>query len=91
MDFATVSSNGQMVIPASVRKELGLAEGVRLLVYADPGKGEFVAKKLKPDKQKLDEISREVEGYLASIGKAYTEDEIVKAVKEIRKRHENRH
>ncbi len=89
MDFATVSSNGQMVIPASVRKELKLAEGERLLIYADRDKGEFIAKKLKPDKRALDAISHEMERYMAAKGLSFSDEDIVRAVKEIRKEREN--
>lgn len=35
---ATVSPRGQVVIPASVRKELGLDAGARLLVFMGPGR-----------------------------------------------------
>ena len=35
---ATVGLRGQVVIPASIRKELGLDAGARLLVFMGPGK-----------------------------------------------------
>jgi len=35
---ATVGPRGQVVIPASVRKELGLDTGAKLLVFIGPGK-----------------------------------------------------
>jgi len=35
---ATVGSRGQVVIPASARKELGIDTGVTLLVFIGPGR-----------------------------------------------------
>lgn len=35
VEFTSVSSRGQVVIPSEIRKEMGLEEGTKLMVFSD--------------------------------------------------------
>ncbi len=83
IDVLTVSSKGQVVLPAAMRKNLAIESGTKLAAYASddiiflkviriPSDDEF--------KSKLDEAQR----WAASVG--YTEDDVNDLVKSVRAR-----
>jgi AbrB family looped-hinge helix DNA binding protein len=79
----TISEKGQVVIPQSIRKELGIKPKTKFLVF---GKGDTVImKKLElPDmKKEWNEIFKVMDEKNLKISK----EEIQKEVAEVRKRH----
>jgi AbrB family looped-hinge helix DNA binding protein len=79
----TISEKGQVVIPQSIRKELGIKPKTKFLVF---GKGDTVImKKLElPDmKKEWNEIFKVMDKKNLKI----SEEEIQKEVAEVRKRH----
>jgi len=62
---ATVGPRGQVVIPANVRKELGIDTGATLLVFIGPGKRGLLL--LKADA--VEEIVNMLSERLSSVGK----------------------
>jgi AbrB family looped-hinge helix DNA binding protein len=78
----TISEKGQIVIPQSIRKELGIKPGTKFLVF---GKGDIVIMK----KLELPDIKREWSEIFKVLGKKnlmLSESEIQKEVAESRKR-----
>jgi len=79
----TISEKGQVVIPQSIRKELGIKPRTKFLVF---GKGDTVImKKLElPDmKKEWNAILRAMENKKLKL----SESEVLKEVDEVRKRH----
>ena len=79
----TISEKGQVVIPQSIRKELGIKPRTKFLVF---GKGDTVImKKLElPDmKKEWNAILRAMENKKLKL----SESEVLKEVAEVRKRH----
>ncbi len=72
MPTATMTSKGQITIPAKVRKALGLKAGVRIDFY-ETAEGEFA---LRPRTRSI----RDLEGYLAYSGPPITVEEMHRAV-----------
>ena len=79
--ITTISEKGQVVIPQSIRKELGIKPKTKFLIY---GKGDTVVmKKLPlPDlKKELDEIFAEMDKKKLKL----SEEDILKEIAEYRK------
>jgi antitoxin PrlF len=72
MPTATVTSKGQITIPATVRKALGLKAGVRIEFY-ESAEGEYV---LRPKTGSI----MDLEGCLAHAGPPITIEEMEQAV-----------
>ena len=47
MTTATISSRGQIVIPAPIRKQMGLQQGDRLAFHVDEGARKLTAKRIE--------------------------------------------
>lgn len=81
IDVLTVSSKGQVVLPASMRKSLSIETGSRLAAYASD---DFIMLKVlrmptaDDFKAKLDEAQQ----WAASVG--YTEDDVNDIIKSVR-------
>jgi AbrB family looped-hinge helix DNA binding protein len=81
VETSKLSKRGQIVVPQKVRKDLGLAEGDRFLVY---GTGDAIVFK-KMDLPSVEELER-----LTSWGRKFAETKritrrkVAKAIKELR-------
>ncbi len=54
--FATVSSKGQLVIPAAIRKELGIEPGTRVAIRRDGARVILDPQSLEAKLRKIDEM-----------------------------------
>ena len=83
IDVLTVSSKGQVVLPASIRKSLSIEAGARLAAYASD---DFIMLKVLrlPTADEFREKLDEAQAWAASVG--YTEDDVNDLVKSARAR-----
>lgn len=81
--IVTVSSKGQVALPASIRKKLSLEAGDKLVAYTS---GEYILlKALKlPSADEFSEALNEAQAWAREVG--YTEDDVESIVKSVRKR-----
>jgi len=83
MDVVTVSSKGQVVLPAGMRAALSIADGDRLAVYA--ADGIIMMKPVKlPTQEEFQAHLDEAREWAASVG--YCEEDVADVIKEVRKR-----
>jgi len=84
-DVTVVSGKGQVVIPQSIRKKLGIGPKTKLLVYGY--QDAVVLKKLEiPNVSKeLEEIYRKVDARIAKYGEL-TDEEINEVIQEYRRK-----
>ena len=83
MDVVTVSSKGQVVLPAGMRAALSIADGDRLAVYA--ADGIIMMKPVKlPTQQEFLRHLDEAKEWAASVG--YKEEDVSDVIKDVRKR-----
>jgi AbrB family looped-hinge helix DNA binding protein len=77
-----VSSKGQVVIPSSIRKEVGIETGDQLSIYTD-GNTIFIK---KIDKEEILREFRELASYFRQEAKkkGYTPDDVMRWVEEMR-------
>lgn len=81
VDILTVSSKGQIVLPAPIRKALSIASGDKLAVYAS--NDSILLKPVEmPAKNEFQAWMEEMQGYAAEVG--LTEDDIEQAISEAR-------
>ena len=81
MDFMTVSSKGQVVIPAEIRKELSINTGDELLAFSY-GDSIMIKKVKLPSREKMQE---EIVAVNKAIGKKVpTEEDINNIIKAYR-------
>ena len=83
VDVLTVSSKGQIVLPASIRKSLSIEAGTRLAAYASD---DFIMLKVLrlPTVEEFKEKLDEAQEWASSVG--YTEDDVDALVKSARAR-----
>ena len=83
IDVLTLSSKGQIVLPAGVRKSMSLRNGDKLVMYSE---GDVIM--LKPIQLPTEEEFKaqldEAQQWAASVG--YTEDDVNSIIKETRSR-----
>ena len=83
IDVLTLSSKGQIVLPAGVRKSMSLKNGDKLVMYSE---GDVIM--LKPIQLPTEEEFKaqldEAQQWAASVG--YTEDDVNSIIKETRSR-----
>ncbi|MFD1425540.1 AbrB/MazE/SpoVT family DNA-binding domain-containing protein [Kroppenstedtia sanguinis] len=79
MEVSRVSTKGQVVIPKSIREKLQIHEGDKVAFIEEDGKVLFTKASLKAFRELAEELSRVTEE------KGYTEEEIMKSLKETRK------
>ena len=80
MELAKVTSKGQVTIPLSIRKKLGIKDGDKLL-FVDKPEGVFM---LSPTMITLEKIGKAFEGEAERLG-LKNDDDVVAMIKEIRK------
>jgi len=80
MELAKVTTKGQVTIPLSIRKKLGIKDGDKLL-FIDKPEGVFM---VNPTMMALEKIGKAFEGEAERLG-LENEDDVVAMIKEIRK------
>ena len=80
MELAKVTTKGQVTIPISIRKRLGIKNGDKLLFIEKPDGVVMV----NPTMMALEKIGKAFEGEAERLG-LETEDDVVAMIKEIRK------
>ncbi len=80
MELAKVTSKGQVTIPVSIRKRLGIKDGDKLLFLEKPD-GVVM---LNPTMMALEKIGKAFEGEAERLG-LVNDDDVVAMVKEIRR------
>ncbi|MCL2512506.1 MAG: AbrB/MazE/SpoVT family DNA-binding domain-containing protein [Oscillospiraceae bacterium] len=80
MELAKVTSKGQVTIPVSIRKRMGIKDGDKLLFIEKPG-GVVM---MNPTLMALEKIGRAFEGEAERLG-LENEDDVVAMIKEIRR------
>ena len=80
MELAKVTTKGQVTIPITIRKRLGIKDGDKLL-FVDKPEGVIM---LNPTMMAFEKIGRAFEGEAQRLG-LETEDDIVEMIKEIRR------
>jgi AbrB family looped-hinge helix DNA binding protein len=83
LEFATMSSRGQVVIPGDIRKQLGLEEGTRFMVYSD-GVNLLMKPIVTPSAEAFKKMVRASQKHAKAAG--LKKSDIAKAIKEVRKR-----
>ena len=83
IDVLTVSSKGQVVLPASMRRSLAIESGAKLAAYAS---GDVIMLKVirLPSADEFKSMLDEAQEWAASVG--YTEDDVNGLVKSVRAR-----
>lgn len=82
MDFAKVTSNGQITIPADIRKKMKIKKGDKLLFIEDKGRIYIYNSSMEA----LAEAQQEFAGEAERVGLSDDED-VMKMIKELREEH----
>lgn len=80
MNLAKISANGQITVPAEIRRLLGLKSGDKILFFQNPN-GEVVINNASA--QAIHKAQRAFAGVAEEIG-VYNEDEVQDLVNEVR-------
>ena len=83
LDFATMSSRGQVVIPGEIRKQLGLEEGTKFMVYSD-GVNLLMKPILMPSAETFKKMMKDSQKHAKEAG--LKKSDLAKVIKEVRKR-----
>ena len=83
VNVITVSSKGQISLPAEIRKELSIVQGDRFAAYAS-GDTIILKKVQVPTEEEFKHYFDELQEWAASVG--YKEDDVNDIIKEVRKR-----
>lgn len=83
IDILTVSSKGQVVLPASIRKNLSIESGTKLAAYVSDDVIMLKVIRL-PSEEEFKERLDEAQDWAASVG--YTEADVNDLVKSVRAR-----
>ena len=83
MEVLTVSSKGQVVLPASLRRQLSISNGDKLAAYAS---GDVIMLKVlkMPTPEEFKAKLDEAQAWASSVG--YTEEDVAAIVKDVRGR-----
>ena len=81
MEVTTISSKGQVVIPAVIRQEMGLSSGSKLMVLTD-GDNLLLKPHQKPRLQAFRALVRQSEQYAKKVG--LKKSDAAKALKKVR-------
>ncbi len=80
MNLAKISANGQITVPAEIRRLLGLKSGDKILLYQKPS-GEVVINNASA--QAIYKAQKAFEGVAEQMG-VYNEDDVQALVNEVR-------
>ena len=86
MDMTTMSSKGQVVIPADIRAEMSLSSGTKLMVVTD-GHNLLLKPVLEPKLETFRALIRRSEQHARAVG--LKRSDIPRLIKKVRR--ENRH
>lgn len=86
MNLAKISANGQITVPAEIRRQLGLKSGDKILFFKKPN-GEIVINNASV--QAIYKAQKAFMGVAEEIG-VYDEDDVQKLVDEVRYGKENK-
>lgn len=81
MNLAKISANGQITVPAEIRRLLGLKSGDKILFFQNPS-GEIVIN--NASSQAIYKAQKAFEGVAEQMG-VYNEDDVQALVDEVRK------
>jgi len=83
VDVLTVSSKGQVVLPAEMRKSLSISSGDKLAAYAS---GDVIMLKVikLPDENEFKTMLNEAQDWAASVG--YKQGDVDTIIKSVRKK-----
>lgn len=81
MNLAKISANGQITVPAEIRRLLGLKSGDKILFFQNPS-GEIVIN--NASSQSIYKAQKAFEGVAEQMG-VYNEDDVQLLVDEVRK------
>ena len=81
MEVTTISSKGQVVIPADIRQEMGLSSGAKLMVLTD-GDNLLLKPLQKPKLQAFQALLRRSRQYAKEVG--LKKSDIPKLLKKVR-------
>ena len=87
LEVTSISSKGQVVIPADIRKEMGLFEGDKLMVFSD-GVNVLLKPILKPKMKTFKKLIQESRRYAKAHG--LTKEDLRNAVKKVRNKNRSR-
>ena len=82
IEVTTISSKGQVVIPATVRKEMHLSNGSKLLVLTE-GNNLLLKPLYKPRLQVFEALIRRSQRYTKEVG--LRKSDVKKAIKKVRR------
>ncbi len=78
----TMSSKGQIVLPAEIRQKLGLKAGSKLAVYAD--EDAIVLKPVRlPEEEEFEEMLRKIRSWVEE--EDFTEEDVKRIIAEYRR------
>lgn len=80
-DITSLSSKGQIVIPNSLRKELGMVTGVKFIIFTD-GSNLLLRPVQKPKLENFKKLIKESRALARK--KKITQDDLAKAIKKVR-------
>lgn len=83
IDVTALSSKGQIVLPKTIREELSLKVGTKLMVFSD-GKNILLKPIAEPDKKEFEYLMETAENWAKNVH--LKESEIAEAISSIRKR-----
>ncbi len=82
MEFTSMSSRGQVVIPQDIRKQMGLEEGVKFMVFSD-GDNLLMKPVLTPSMTAFKKLLRDSHEYARRAG--LKRSDVKKAIQKVRR------
>jgi antitoxin PrlF len=82
MEFTSMSSRGQVVIPQDIRKRMGLEEGAKFMVFSDGG-NLLMKPVLKPSMTAFKKLLRDSHEYARRAG--LERGDVKKAIQRVRR------
>jgi len=83
VEFTSVSSRGQVVIPNDIRKQMGLEEGTKLMVFSD-GVNLMMKPILAPSAAAFKKLIQDSHRYAKEAG--LTKGDVEEAIQKVRRR-----
>lgn len=83
VEFTSVSSRGQVVIPNDIRKQMGLEEGTKLMVFSD-GVNLLMKPVMAPSAESFKKLIRDSHRYAKEAG--IKKSDVEEAIQKVRRR-----